>query len=144
MFDVEEEEEPRGQREEVLYHRPQRYVQHAAQHAAAEAGDAVEAIFADVDAAAGVEDEEQERHAFGQRRTQGGAGDAHGREAEVAENQDVVEHHVAQHHHHRVQGQGAGLYRAQEEGSEDDGAKGEEGAEHAPVQIVFGSPADGG
>ena len=144
VLDVEEEQEPRPQGEEVLYHRPKGHVQHAAEHIRAEAGDAVQPIFPDVYAPAGIEDEEHERYAFGQRGADGGARDAQGREAQVAEYQDVVEHHVAQHHHDGVEGQRLGLHRAQEEGAEDDGAEREERAEHPPVQVVLGSAAHGG
>ena len=144
VLDVEEEEEPRGQREEVLYHCPEGHIQHPAQHIHAEVGDAVQPVLPDVHAAAGVADEEQQRHALGQGRADGGARDAQGREAQVAEDEDVVEHHVAEHHHDGVERQRLGLHRAQEEGAEDDRAEREERAEHAPMQVVLGGAAHGG
>ena len=138
VLDVEEEQEPRGQRQEVLQHRPERHVEHPPQHRPLQPRDAVEPVLAAVDAAAGVDHEEHERHPLGQRRADGGSGDAQRGQAQIAEDEEVVEHHVAHDHDDRVQRQRARLRGAQEEGAEDDGAEREEGAEHAPVQVVRG------
>ena len=136
VLHVEEEQEPGGEGDGVLYHGPQRHAEHASQHVGTEAGYAVQPVLADVDAAAGVEDEEEQRDALGQRGADGGTGDAQCGQSAVAEYQQVVEHDVAQHHDDGVQRQRLGLRGAQEEGAEHDGGKGEEGAEDAPVQVV--------
>ena len=138
VFDVEEEQEPRGQRHAVLYHGPQRHVQHPAQRVEAEAGNAVQPILAQVDVAAGVDDEEHQRHRFGQGRPDGGSGNAQTGETAVAEDEQVVEHHVAQHHDDGVQRQRLGLRRAEEEGAEHDGVEREQRAEHPPMQVARG------
>ncbi len=142
MLYVEEEHEPGGEREEVLYHGPERDVEHAFEHRGVELGDAVQSVLAAVDAAAGVEDEEQERDAFGQRGAYGGSGDAEGGHPQLAEDEDVVEDDVAQHHDDGVQRERLGLCGAQKEGAEYARAEREQGAEHSPMQVAGGCLVD--
>ena len=133
---IEEEQKPGGQRHAVLYHRPQRHAQHPPEGGKVEARQSVQSILPQVDVPPGVHDEEHQRHRFGQRRPYGRARNAQGRKAQVAEDEDVVEHHVAQHHHDGVQRQRLGLRGAEEEGAEHHRVEREQRAEYPPMQVA--------
>lgn len=60
MLNVEEEQEPGGQGQEVLQHGPERDVEHVAQYGQLQPGNAVEAVLGAVDAVARVDDEKDE------------------------------------------------------------------------------------
>ena len=66
------------------------------------------------------------------------AGDAESGEAELPENQRIVQHHVGQHHHHRIDRQDFRLRNADEECPEHHAGESEKEAEHPPVEILNG------
>ena len=142
VFDEEEEEKPRGEGEEALNHRPERHLEDVAQRARTETDAPVQAILLAVDAPPGVDDEEHERHQLAERRADGRARNAQGREAQLAEDEDVVEHHVGQHHHDGIERERLGLRRADVESAKHGRDEGEEEAEDAPVDVALGRGAD--
>ena len=94
MLYVKEEQEPRGEWQEILYHRPERDVEHAFEYVPADTRYFVQSVLADVDTVTGVEDEEYQWHQFRQRRAYGGSGNAERWETEFTENQDIIEYHI--------------------------------------------------
>ena len=62
----------------------------------------------------------------------------------MAENEHIVEAHVAQHHHNRVEREGACVGGGHIEGPEHNVDKGKEHADDAPVQISGGGLAHTG
>ncbi len=58
MLHIKEEKEPGGEGEDILYHGPERDVQHAFQYVQPELRNTIQPVLAAVDAVAGIEDEE--------------------------------------------------------------------------------------
>ena len=136
VFHGDEEEEPRGGRQEVLDHGPHRHVEDASQRLLAQPGTEPQGVLPPVHLAADIEGEEKHRHPLGHRRGDGRPGYAQLRHAQLPEYQRVVQHHVRPHHHQRVQRQYLGLGGGHEEGPEHHRHEREEEAVHPPAQVV--------
>ena len=65
MLHIKEEQEPGGEGEEILYHGPERDVQHPFQYVQPELRNTVQPVLAAVNTATGIEDEEYQRNQFG-------------------------------------------------------------------------------
>ena len=86
----------------------------------------------------GIDDKENHRYHFSQRRADSSTGNSQLRETEFTENQDIIEYHIRKYHHNRVQSQRLGLRRTYKEGAEHDHDKREEEPVHTPVNITLG------
>ena len=144
MFDGNEKEKPRGERKKILHHHPYAYAHHLAEHGEADAGQAVETVFCEVNAAAGVDDEKSRGHCLGHRGAYSRARYAKFRQTAFAEDKQVVENHVAQHHGHGVGGERAGVGRADVESAEHSVCAGEEETGDTEINICLGGAADFG
>ena len=140
-LDADEEEEPAEEGHPLLEHHPDRDAQDVAQQAEVHTAEAEEAVAAPVEAQPRVEEEEEDRDRLGGHRSDGGTGDAQLGETAAAENQQVVEHDVRQHHHHRVGRKNPRAGRPHVEGAEHRRGEGEEEAPDAPVEVVDGGAA---
>ena len=135
MFNGQKEDKPRAERQEILYHYPHTQIEHIFQDAKAETRHGIEGIFCAVDAPRGINEEEEEGNDFRQGRTDGRTLYAKGWKAEFAEDQDIVEDDVAQHHDEGVERQRAGVGGADIKGAENEGDEGKGDARHAPRQV---------
>ena len=138
MLDRDEKEKPCRDGDEHLDHRPYRDVQHAPQQLGRESREAEQPVFAMIDPQAGVDDEEYHRDHLRGRRGDRRSGDAHGRQAQLAENQHVVQYDVRQYHDDRVQRQRFRIRDADEERPEHNRDEREKESEHAPVRVADG------
>ena len=82
-----------------------------------------------------IADEKEHRKSACHRRGDGSSCDAEFGKSEVTQNEQVVEHHVAQHHHDRVELEGARLRSGDEERAKQTSHHAEVDAPHAPPQI---------
>ena len=89
-----------------------------------------------------VDDEEEHRNPFGERRGDGCSGDAQCRKTPFPENKHIVEHHVGKDHDDRIARQYAGAGRGDVERPEHGGGEREEKTVDAPVQIADGGGVD--
>ena len=138
MFHKQEEHEPGRQRNEILNHCPHRNIQYAFQCFSMEFGQYVQRIFLAVNSFPCIDDEENHRYHFSQRRADSSTGNSQLRETEFTENQDIIEYHIRKYHHNRVQSQRLGLRRTYEEGTEHHHDKREEEPVHTPMNITLG------
>ena len=136
MLDGEEEDEPCGERYEVLYHRPHREAQHGLQALQPQLRQAVQSVAAGVEFDTGVDDEVNHRYRLCQYRADGRALYAERGHAAMAENKDIVEHDVARHEHEGVGCEHPRVGGCHIKRAEHDGRKGEEETEYAGVEIV--------
>ena len=118
MFDGNEEHEPRGEREEALHHHPHAHIEHLAQQAGTEAGQAIEGIARSIASPEGVDDEEEHGKCTRQARRDGCTGNAQFRKSPMTEDEEIVEEDVARHHDHRVELQHTGTGGGDIEGAE--------------------------
>ena len=142
VFDREKEQEPRGDRDEGLQHRPHRDVQHPSEQPGTGTGEPEQPVFAMVGFQPRVEDEKERRSQFRGRRCDSGSGDAHGRKSEFTEDQRVIQRHVGQHHRDRIGREYLRIGRADVERPEHNGDEREEKAVNAPVRIADRRVAD--
>ena len=84
-----------------------------------------------------IADKEQERHKLGKRRAYRRAGDSKRRQSAFAKHEHIVERHIRQHHHNRVERQRLSLCSAHIKRSEHTAGKGKEKAVDAPMDIVL-------
>jgi len=106
--------------------------------AGAQTRQAVEGIFAQIDARLGVDDEEDHRRQAGQGRCERSAGDAHARQTAMAEDEQIVQHHIHHDHHDGIPREHGGLRDGHIEAAIEAGHGREEQAEHAPVEVGHG------
>ena len=135
MLHCNEEYEPSGERKEVLHHRPYGDVEHFAEKSPLELGQAVEGKLAIVDFPPSVDNEKYHGASTGQGRSYGSSGNAKLRKSTMAENEQIVKHDIAQHHHHSIEFQRARLCGGNEKGAKKTGYHAKIDAPHAPLQI---------
>ena len=135
MLDGQKEDKPRAERQEILYHYPHAQIEHIFQNAKAKTRHGIEGIFCAVDATRGIDKEEEEGNDFRQGRTDGRTLYAQSRETEFAEDQNIVEDDVAQHHDEGVERERAGVGGADIKGAKNEGDEGKGDARHAPRQV---------
>ena len=104
-------------------------------------GKTEEAVAPPVETQPRIGKEEEDRDRLGRHRGDVRTGDAQLGKAAAAENQQVVEHDVRQHHHHRVGGENPRAGRTHIEGAEHRRNEREEEAVDAPVEVVDGGAA---
>lgn len=136
VFNRQEKDEPDGDGNEGLHHGPPGNGQHAFQQMGAERKRPAEAVLPLVRLDARVKDEEEEgnglRHAGGD----GRPGDAHDGKAAFAEDEAVIQHHVAQEHHDGIDRENLGLGNPHVIRAEHHAEEGEKDAVGAPVDII--------
>lgn len=135
MLHSNEENEPSGERKEVLHHRPNGDVEHFAEKTPLKLRKAVESKLAIVDFPPSVDNEKEHGASTGQGRSYGSSSNAQLRKSTMAENEQIVEHNIAQHHHHSVEFQRARLCGGNEKGAKQTGYHAKIDAPHAPLQI---------
>ncbi len=135
MLHRNEEDEPRGERKEVLHHRPNGDVEHFAEKSPLELGKAVKGKLAIVDFPPSVGNEKEHRKSARQGRSYGSSSNAKLRKSTMAEDEQIVEHNIAQHHHNSVEFQRARLCGGNEKGAKQTGYHTKIDAPHAPLQI---------
>lgn len=135
MLHSNEENEPSGERKEVLHHRPNGDVEHFAEKTPLELGKAVEGKLAIVDFPPSVGNEKEHRKSACHRRGDGSSSNAQLRKSTMAENEQIVEHNIAQHHHNSVEFQRARLCGGNEKGAKQTSYHTKIDAPHAPLQI---------
>ena len=135
MLHSNEKNEPSGERKEVLHHRPNGDVEHFAEKTPLELGKAVEGKLAIVDFPPSVGNEKEHRKSACHRRGDGSSSNAQLRKSTMAENEQIVEHNIAQHHHNSVEFQRARLCGGNEKGAKQTSYHTKIDAPHAPLQI---------
>lgn len=135
MLHSNEEDEPSGERKEVLHHRPNGDVEHFAEKSPLELRKAVEGKLAIVDFPPSVDNEKEHRASTGQGRSYGSSSNAQLRKSTMAENEQIVEHNIAQHHHNCIEFQHARLCGGNEKGAKQTSYHAKIDAPHAPLQI---------
>lgn len=136
MFHADEEEEPGGEREEVLHHGPYAHAKDLIEEREAETGQTIEAELGTVDMAQGVDDEEHGTCRGGKGVAHRCSGNAIGGEAEMAEDEGVGEEEVAHHEDKGVERQRSRIRRGDIEGTEQDVDEREEEGIDAPMQKI--------
>ena len=134
MLHSNEENEPSGERKEVLHHRPNGDVEHFAEKSPLELREAVEGKLAIVDFPPSVDNEKEHGASTGQGRSYGSSSNAQLRKSTMAEN-EIVKHNIAQHHHNCIEFQRARLCGGNEKGAKQTGYHAKIDAPHAPLQI---------
>lgn len=135
MLHSNEENEPSGERKEVLHHRPNGDVEHFAEKSPLELRKAVEGKLAIVDFPPSVDNEKEHGASTGQGRSYGSSSNAQLRKSTMAENEQIVKHNIAQHHHNCIEFQRARLCGGNEKGAKQTGYHAKIDAPHAPLQI---------
>lgn len=135
MLHSNEEDEPSGERKEVLHHRPNGDVEHFAEKSPLKLRKAVEGKLAIVDFPPSVDNEKEHGTSTGQGRSYGSSSNAQLRKSTMAENEQIVEHNIAQHHHNCIEFQRARLCGGNEKGAKQTGYHAKIDAPHAPLQI---------
>ena len=136
MLDVEEEYEPGRDGDCVLDHGPRTYRHHGPYFSEIKSRRSVKSIFLQVASVSCIYDEEYKRYEFRKAGAYGCSCYAKGREAQFAEDQDIIEDNIGQYHDDGVQRQCPGLRGAHIECSEYSGDEGEDHTRKSPSDIT--------
>lgn len=131
----EEKKHPGAYRKQVLCHHENGDIEDFPDHRPLKT-DGGEAIRVRIGSLVGVKDKEEGRAYLCYHRSDGRPGDPHLRHAQVAEYQSVVEQHIDQCHHHRIECQNLRTGDADIEGTEHYIGEGKKKSEDTPHQVI--------